>query len=143
MAIYSGINVLTRWGRVTNIYVSKLTIIDSDNGLSPDRRHAFIWTNVEILLIRTLRTNLSEILSEIPPFSIKNSIWNVYETVAILSRPQCVHSATVVSQPRHNGKQEWGVWHLHQQLREIVTRILPANIKCTPHYVSIQGERPL
>ena len=35
------------------IYASvNFTIIDSDNGLSPDRRKAIIWTNAGILLIR-------------------------------------------------------------------------------------------
>ena len=42
-------------------YVSKLTTIGLDNGLSPDRRQAIIWTNNGILLIRTLETNFSEI----------------------------------------------------------------------------------
>ena len=28
--------------------VNKLTIIGSDNGLSPDRRQAIIWTNANI-----------------------------------------------------------------------------------------------
>ena len=45
---------LTHWGQVTHICVSKLTIIGSDNGLSPDRRKAIIWTNAGILSIRTL-----------------------------------------------------------------------------------------
>ena len=62
---------LTHWGRVTHICVSKLTIIGSDNGLSPGRPQAIIWTNVWILLIRTLGTNFSEILSEIHTFSFK------------------------------------------------------------------------
>ena len=48
---------LTHWGRVTHICVSKLTIIGSDNGLSPGRRQAIVWTNDGILLIRTLGTN--------------------------------------------------------------------------------------
>ena len=60
---------LTHWGRVTHICVSKLTIIGSDNGLSPGRRQAIIWTNSGILLIRTLGTNFSEILGEIHSFS--------------------------------------------------------------------------
>ena len=60
---------LTHWGRVTQICVSKLTIIGSDNGLSPGRRQAIIWTNAGILLIRTLGTNFSEILGEIHSFS--------------------------------------------------------------------------
>ena len=33
---------LTDWGRVTHICVSKITIIVSDNGLSPERRQAII-----------------------------------------------------------------------------------------------------
>ena len=36
---------LIHWGRVTHICVSKLTIIGPDNGLSPGRRQAIVWTN--------------------------------------------------------------------------------------------------
>ena len=54
---------------MTHICVSKLTIIGSDNGLSPGRRQAIIWTNAGILLIRTVGTNFSEILGEIHSFS--------------------------------------------------------------------------
>ena len=60
---------LTHWGRVTHICVSKLAIIASDNGLSPGRRHAIIWTNDGIVLIWPLGTNFNEILSEIHSFS--------------------------------------------------------------------------
>ena len=52
---------LTHWGRVTHICVRKLTIIGSDNGLSPGRRQAIIWTNAGLLLIRPWGTNFSEI----------------------------------------------------------------------------------
>ena len=45
---------LTHWGRVTHICVSKLTIIVSDNGLSPGRHQA--WTKAGILLIGPLGT---------------------------------------------------------------------------------------
>ena len=62
---------LTHWDRVTHICVGKLTIIGSDNGLSPGRRQAIIWTNDGILLIGPLETNFSEILSEIQSFSFK------------------------------------------------------------------------
>ena len=65
------INHLTHWGRVTHICVSKLTIIGSDNGLSPDRRQAIIWTNAGLLLIGPLGTNFSEILIKILTFSVK------------------------------------------------------------------------
>ena len=58
-------NVLTHWGRVTHMCVSKLTIIGSDNGLTPGRRQAIIWINAGILLIGPLGTNFSEILIEI------------------------------------------------------------------------------
>ena len=60
---------LTHWGRVTHICISRLTIIGSDNGLSPGRHQAIIWTNAGILLIWPLGTNFSEILIEIYIFS--------------------------------------------------------------------------
>ena len=63
--------VLTHWGRVTHICVGKPIIIGSDNGLSPDRRQAIIWTNAGLLLIGPLGTNFSENLSEIHAFSFK------------------------------------------------------------------------
>ena len=66
-----GLSVLTHWGRVTHICVSKLTIIGSENGLSPDRRQAIIWTNDGILLIGLLGTNFSEIQIGIQTFSYK------------------------------------------------------------------------
>ena len=62
---------LTHWGRATHICVSNLTIIGSDNGLSPGRRQAITWTNVGILLIGPLGTNFSEMLIEIHTFLFK------------------------------------------------------------------------
>ena len=62
---------LTHWGRVTHICVGKLTIIDSDNGLSPGRRQAIIWTNAGIVLIGPLGTNSSQIVIGIQTFSFK------------------------------------------------------------------------
>ena len=44
---------LTHWGWVTHMCINKLTIIGSDNGLSPHRRQAIIWAN-DVLLIRPL-----------------------------------------------------------------------------------------
>ena len=66
----SSFNDLTHW-------VSNLTIIGSDNGLSPGRHQAIIWTNAGILIIQTLRTNLTEILSEIHTFSFKKMHFKV------------------------------------------------------------------
>ena len=65
------IDILTHWGRVTHICVSKITIIGSDNGLSPGRRQAIIWTNAGLLLNGSLGTNFTEILLEILTFSFK------------------------------------------------------------------------
>ena len=62
---------LTHCGRVTHICVSKLTIISSDNGLSPGQRHAILWTNAGILLSGPFATSFSEILIEIHKFSFK------------------------------------------------------------------------
>ena len=56
---------------MTHICVGKLSIIGSDNGLSPGRRQAIIWTNAGISLIGPLRTNFSEILIVIQIFSFK------------------------------------------------------------------------
>ena len=50
--------VVTHWSQETHICVSKLTIIGSDNALSPGRRRAIIWTNAGISLIRIFGTKL-------------------------------------------------------------------------------------
>ena len=63
---------LTHWGRVTHTSVSKLTTIGSDNGFSPGRCQAIIWTSTGILLIGASGTHLSEILNKI---FIKKYIW--------------------------------------------------------------------
>ena len=54
---------------MTHICVGNLKIIDSDNGVSPGRRQAIIWTNAGILLIGPIGTNFSEISIEIQTFS--------------------------------------------------------------------------
>ena len=79
-------NSLTHWGRVTHIIcINKLTIIGSDNGLSPGRRQAIIWTNAGILLIWPLGTNFGEILIKIDIFSfmkmhlkLSSGIWQPF-----------------------------------------------------------------
>ena len=90
-------SILTHWGRVTHICVANLTIIGSDNSLSPGRRQAIIWTNARILLIGPLGTNFSEILVE--TFSPQKNAFKsvVCEMAAILSRPQYVNKDYVVS----------------------------------------------
>ena len=51
---------IIHWGRVAHIFVSKLTIIHSDNGLSPDWHQAIIRTNAEKSLIRTFSETQAE-----------------------------------------------------------------------------------
>ena len=87
--------LLSHWGRATHICVGKLTIIGSDNGLSPGRCQAIIWTNAGILLIQPLGTNLSEILIGIQTFLFKKCTWKCRLPNGVhLSWPQCVNDRT-------------------------------------------------
>ena len=85
---------------MTHIFVSELTIIGSDNNLSPDRRQAIIRTNAGILLIRTLGTqfqwnlNLNSYI-----FIQENAFENVWKMASILSQPQCVNTCTSSATP--------------------------------------------
>ena len=89
MITFSYATLLTHWGRVTHICVSELTIIGSDNGLSPGRCQAIIWTNDDILLIGPLGTNFNEIL-----FGIQTFLFNKKKNNLKLSpakwRPFCL-----------------------------------------------------
>ena len=90
---------LTQWGWVTHICVSEIIIIGSDNGFSPDRRQAIIWTNAGILLIGPWGTNSNEIVIKIQQFSFKKMHLN-------MSSGNSVNSAISVS---NNGLLV--VWH--------------------------------
>ena len=59
---------------MTHISVSKRTIIGSDNGLSPGRRQAIIWINVEILLIGNLNRNSYIFIQE---NASENVVWKM------------------------------------------------------------------
>ena len=84
---------LTHWSWVTHICISKLTIIGSDNGLSPGWSQAIIWTNDGILLIGPLETNFSQIVFFFSNIFIQEKAFEnfVCEMVSILSLPQCVN----------------------------------------------------
>ena len=69
--IHTDVSLLNHVARETHICVGKLTTIASDNGFSPGRRQAIIWTNAGILLIGPLGTNYNEILIGIHTFSFK------------------------------------------------------------------------
>ena len=64
-----GHNDVTRLPLVPHICVTECLSIGSDNGLSPIRRQAIIWTNAGLLSIEPLGTNFSEILSKRQNFS--------------------------------------------------------------------------
>ena len=63
--------LLTQWGRVKHICVGKLTIIGSDNGLTPGCYQAINWTNAGKLSIGAPGTNFSEISIGIQTFPFK------------------------------------------------------------------------
>ena len=81
---------LTHWVRVTHICVGKITIIGSDNGLSPGRRQAIIWTNARILLIGAQGTNFSGILGEFHTFLFKKMH---FKTSSAKYRPSCLSAS--------------------------------------------------
>ena len=91
-----GFGKLTPWGRVTHIWASKLAIIGSDNGSSPDRRQAIIWTNDGILFIGPLGTNFNEILikSKFIYFHSRECSWNCHEIGGhFISASMCLRTA--------------------------------------------------
>ena len=78
---------------MTHICVGKLSIIGSDNVLSPGRRQAIIWTNVAILLTGHLGPNFREKNNRNAHIFIQENRFEnvVWKKAAISSRPQCVH----------------------------------------------------
>ena len=74
--------LLTHWGRVMQLCISKLTILGSDNGLLPGCHQTITWTNAGIVLIGPLGTNFNEILIEIHTFLSKKMLLKMsYENV--------------------------------------------------------------
>ena len=65
----------THRGRMTHIMI--ITIIGSDNGLSPSRRQAINRTNAGLKSIGPIGTNFNEIWIKIQPFYYKKIILNV------------------------------------------------------------------
>ena len=104
--------IKTHWGRVTHICVGKLAIIGSNNGLSPGRRQAIIWTNAAILLIGPLGTNFSEILNELQTFSLKKILLK-------MSSAKCCPFRLGL-----NVLRTFWLWHTQEQLLVNTYRIL-------------------
>ena len=81
-------SISTHRGRVTHICVSELTIIGSDNGLSPGRRQAIVNWTLRDKLQWNFNRNSNIFIQE-------NALENVVcEMASILSRPQCVKHKT-------------------------------------------------
>ena len=83
--------------------------IGSDNGLSPIRRQAIIWTNAVLLSIGPLGTKFSEILIKIQIFSFTKMHLKIS---SVKWRPFC---------PR---RDEWTLFPDDQSLRESIPRLL-------------------
>ena len=62
-------HIEAEWG----IYALAIYVfIGTDDGLSPDRRQAIIWTNATLLFLKPMRINSSEIWSKNTMIFIKN-----------------------------------------------------------------------
>ena len=108
---------LTHWGRVTHICVSKLTIIGSDNGLSPGRRHYLNqwWNIVNWTLGNKLRWNFNRNWNIfIQENAFENIVWKM---ASILSWPQCVKtSQTPISISIYLWNGASGLWICNNSL---------------------------
>ena len=87
-----------RQGRVTHICVGNLTIIGSDNGLSPGRCQAIYLNQYSNIVDWTPRNKLQRNLSRnlyifIQENAFENVVWKL---ASILSRPQCVNNKTKI-----------------------------------------------
>ena len=102
LSLLIGSTILTHWGRLTDIYVGNLTIICSDNSLSPGR-----WTRYSKPLSESLldysQFDLCEHISKkfetkYTNFIDKNAFENaVWKMAAILSWLQCVNWSPAVA----------------------------------------------
>ena len=86
-------DLLIHWGRVTHICVSELTIIGSDNGLSPGRAPSHYQNQCWNIVNKTPRNKLQWKFNQNSNISIQENAFEsvVCEKAAILSRPQCVN----------------------------------------------------
>ena len=116
------------------------TTLGSDNGLSPARRQAIIWTNYGILLIWPLGTTFSEISIEILIVSFKKmrlkgspAKWwsfchgvNVNLHVRVLS--QVCHLSLSAYPGVCHGPCEWGPHHSYVIMSAMVSQITGVTI---------------
>ena len=89
---------------MTHICITKLTIIGSNNGLSPTRHQAIIWTNDGILLIWPIGTNFSEMLIRIHTFSFKKMHFKMSSGYW---RPFCLDINVLIFAGCHCSQLQW------------------------------------
>ena len=99
--------------------ISNLTITGSDNGLSPDRRQAIIWTNDGLLWIGLLGTNFGEILIEIHTFSFKKMCMKML--LSAKWRPFCL-GLNVLTRI-----VTWIINHIYSNVWNVITHSGPNN----------------
>ena len=135
---------LTHWCRVTHICVCKITIIGSDNGLSPGRRQAIIWTNAGIWSMGPLGTNFSEILIETHTFSFRKMHLKMssgkrqpfclgLNVLMSLCYYKCLYKFLLLSCKMVSGHQIYIQSHYHQRKFE---NLLSAWPHCSGHVIT-------
>ena len=91
---------------MTHKCVGNLTIIGSDNGLTPGRCPANIWTNACVFLVGPVETNFNEISIGILTFSFKKMC---LKASSAIWRPFCV-GLNVLNTRSTSALEEWRVW---------------------------------
>ena len=134
--------MLTPWCGETHICVSKLSSIGSDNGLSPGRRQAIIWTNAGILLIRNFGTNCSKMSSKIHINSLKNDNKDVLGKMAYIWSIRLNVLKGTRSRPLVANNDQ-GCQSRHQAIVHDLTLLLPHYIQCIPAKIYARGWRML
>ena len=89
---------------MTPICISNLTIIGWDNGLSPGRHQAIIWTNAGVFLIGPWESNFSEHFDRNSYIFIQETAFEnvVCKMAVILPQPQCHRLLTFATKEDNN-----------------------------------------
>ena len=115
-----------------HICVGNLTIIGSDNGLSPGRRQAIIWTNAGILLIGPLGTNFQWNFNQNSNIFIKENVFAsvICEMASILFRPQSVKCISCLQELFWHCINQWCTYN--EEELETINFIMKSIISLQP-----------
>ena len=64
--------------RPSDTYMHEISIIGSDNGLSPDRHQAIIWTNADLLFLGSKGTNSMKFEWKFETFHSRKCVWKCH-----------------------------------------------------------------